>query len=347
MTKMIGYIGTYTKGSSKGVYAFTLDTEKAALSEAMLVAELGDPTYVAVSKDNTNLYAIDKQGERSGLASFSINQETGRLTPLHTQLAEGIPACHVSVNKANSTVFTANYHRGIVQAYPIIDGALQPVSSVIQHEGAGPHERQEKPHTHYAGLTPDEQYVVAVDLGTDEITTYAYNEQILSEVHTFKTCPGSGPRHLAFHPNGKYAYVMTELSNEVITLAYNAADGRFEEIQYISTLPKGFTDNAQGSAIHISLDGRFVYAGNRGPDNIAIFKVDDTTGKLTLVEHTSTEGHWPRDFSLDPTEQFLVASNQESHNLVLYARDAESGRLTLLQKDIEVPHPVCVKFLHY
>ncbi|MEH6942564.1 lactonase family protein [Bacillus sp. JJ722] len=346
MTKMIGYIGTYTKGDSKGVYSFTLDTEKTTISEASLVAELGDPTYVAISTDNRNLYAIDKQSSRSGLASFTINEETGKLTPLHHQLAEGISACHVSVNKANSAVFTASYHQGLVQAYPVIDGALQPVSSFSQHEGSGPHERQEKPHTHYAGLTPDEQYVVTVDLGTDEITTYVYNEQMLSQIHTLSTRPGSGPRHITFHPNGKYAYVMTELSNEVITLAYNAADGSFKEIQYISTLPEGFTENAQGSAIHISSDGRFVYAGNRGPDNIAIFSVNSLTGELTLVEHTSTEGNWPRDFALDPTEKFLVASNQESNNLTLFARDVATGKLTLLQSNVHVPNPVCVKFLN-
>lgn len=139
---------------------------------------------------------------------------------------------------------------------------------------------------------------------------------------------------------------MTELSNEVIGLSYNPEDGSFKELQYISAIPEDFTDNSQGSAIHISADGRFVYAGNRGHDSIALFTVNQDTGELTFVEHTSTEGNWPRDFVLDPSGKFVVASNQESHNLVLYSRNEETGKLTLLQSDVVVPYPVCVKFLN-
>lgn len=346
MTKIIGYIGTYSTGESKGLYTFTLDTENRTISNTTIAAELVKPTYVAISEDNKNLYSLIKEGESSGVASYSIDPQTGALTLINTQVSEGVPACHISLNRNNSTVITANYHRSIVETYPVINGELQPVSSVVQHEGSGPHERQEKAHAHFAGLTPDEEYVVTIDLGADQINTFSSKENALSKVHTLSTRPGSGPRHIVFHPNSKFAYIMTELSNEVIVLAYNAKDGSFNEIQYISTLPTGFTDNAQGSAIHISSDGRFIYAGNRGPDDIAVFNVNDTTGELTLVEHIPTEGNWPRDFALDPTEKFLVASNQESDNLTLYARDVETGKLTLLQSNVHVPNPVCVKFLN-
>ncbi len=151
---------------------------------------------------------------------------------------------------------------------------------------------------------------------------------------------------MVFHPNGKYAYVMTEFSSEVIVLTYYKEDGHFTEKQYISTLPADFSENNQGSAIHISSDGRFVYAGNRGHNSIAVFSVDVETGELSFVEHTSTEGDWPRDFMFDPTEKFIVASNQESSNLVLFSRNKDAGKLTLIQADIDVPHPVCIKFLH-
>ena len=157
--------------------------------------------------------------------------------------------------------------------------------------------------------------------------------------------PGSGPRHLVFHPlNPSIAYLMTEFSSQVIVLNYKGENGSFSEVQVISTLPDDFVENNQGSAIHISKDGRFVYAGNRGHNSIAIFATNQESGELLFVEHVSTEGDWPRDFVLDPKEEFLIASNQNSNNLVLFARDAKNGRLSLLQKDISVPNPVCVKF---
>lgn len=166
------------------------------------------------------------------------------------------------------------------------------------------------------------------------------------EVSSLSVRPGSGPRHLTFHPNGIFAYLMTEISSEVVVLKYNPEDGSFTELQYIKAIPENFTENSQGSAIHISNDGRFVYAANRGHNSIAVFSVNGESGELTFIEHTSTEGDWPRDFVLDPTENFLVASNQNSSNLILFKRDRSTGRLTLIQSDVTVPDPVCVKFLN-
>ncbi|CAH0344006.1 lactonase family protein [Bacillus sp. CECT 9360] len=349
MTKFIGYVGTYTKGDSKGIYTFTLDTDNEKLSETTLAAELENPTYVTISNDNENLFAVTKQGEFGGAAAYSIDRTTGELSLKNTQVSAGASPCHVSVDSEMHTVVTSNYHKGTVESYRVEDkeGSLSPVVSVIQHEGTGPNkERQEKPHVHYAGFTPDERFVAVVDLGIDKLSTYKHDNGQLTEVHSLDVEAGSGPRHLVFHPNGKYAYIMTELSNEVIGLTYNSEDGSFTEFQYISTIPEDFTENTQGSAIHISLDGKFVYAGNRGHDSIALFSVNEKTGELSFVEHTSTEGNWPRDFVLDPSGKFVVASNQESHNLVLYSRDEATGKLTLLQSDVHVPYPVCVKFLN-
>lgn len=347
MPKFFGYIGTYTKGDSKGVYSFTLDTDKSLLEEVKLAAELDNPTYVTVSKDNKSLYAVVKEGDKGGVASYTINQQTGDLSLVNSQVNEGSPPCHVSVDEQNRHVLTANYHKGTVESFLINeDGTVNPPVSIVELTGNGPHERQEKPHTHFSGFTPDNKFVIAVDLGIDKVITYANKEGKLEEAHTLLVKAGSGPRHIVFHPNGKYAYVMTELSNEVITLSYNQETGVFTELQYISTIPTDFTENSQGSAIHISSDGRFVYAGNRGHDSIAVFSVNQDNGELSLVEYTSTEGSWPRDFVLDPTENFVVASNQESSNLVLFSRDTATGKLTLLQSDISVPDPVCVKFLN-
>jgi 6-phosphogluconolactonase len=347
--KFTGYIGTYTKGESKGIYSFVLETATAKITDIKIAAELENPTYINISKDNRYLYSVMKEGAEGGVASFTI-ENGGELNLINSQLSPGPSPCHVSIGHENKFLFSANYHRGTVESY-VLDtntGSILPPTSIIKHEGSGPDPRQEKAHTHFAGVTPDEKYVVAVELGIDSIITYKLNQDsTLSEVNRLTTHPGSGPRHLTFHPNGRFAYVMTEFSSEVIVLEYDVADGHFTAKQYISTLPEDFKENNQGSAIHLSTDGRFVYAGNRGHNSIAVFNVDNESGKLSFVEHVSSEGDWPRDFSIDPSGKFVVASNQESHNLVLYARDEETGKLTLLQSDITVPYPVCVKFLHY
>ncbi|MEH7502864.1 lactonase family protein [Neobacillus drentensis] len=346
--KYIGYIGTYTKGGSKGIYSFTLDTNEARIAGINEAAQLENPTYLTISKDNRYLYSVAKEGENGGVTAFSVKGD-GTLTELNRQLLPGSSPCHVSVDSNNRYAFSANYHKGSVESYLINqeDGSVQPAASIINHEGSGPDPRQEKPHTHYAGVTPDENYLAVVELGIDALITYAVNRDgSLAKAHLLPLKAGSGPRHLVFHPNGKFAYLMTEFSSEVIVLTYYKEDGHFTEKQYISTLPADFSENNQGSAIHISSDGRFVYAGNRGHNSIAVFSVDVETGELSFVEHTSTEGDWPRDFMLDPTEKFVVASNQESSNLVLYSRDENSGKLTLITADIVVPYPVCIKFLH-
>jgi 6-phosphogluconolactonase len=342
-----GYIGTYTKGDSEGIYSFTLDTNNKTIVDVKVAATLENPTYLTISSNNRYLYSVVKEGNSGGLAAFSIH-DNGELTAINSQFSEGASPCHVSVDTKNNYVFSTNYHKGTVESALLNkeDGSVQPAVSIFKHEGSGPDPRQEKAHTHYAGLTPDEKYLAVVELGTDALITYKVNENgTLEKVNLLPIKAGSGPRHLAFHPNGKYAYIMTEFSSEVIALNYHPENGHFTEIQYISTLPESFKENNQGSAIHLSGDGRFVYAGNRGHNSIALFKINQESGELSFVEHTSTEGDWPRDFEIDPSEKFIVASNQESSNIVLYSRDESTGRLTLLQSDIKVPYPVCVKFI--
>lgn len=347
--KFIGYVGTYTKENSEGIYTFTLDTEAKKISNVTLAAKLDNPTYVTINRNNQYLYSVVKEGEAGGVAAYSIDSHTGELKEKNRQVVEGASPCHISVDSKNRIVVTANYHKGTIESFVVNEenGTVNSASSIITHEGSGPNkERQEKPHAHYVGYTPDEKYVVGVDLGIDKLITYEIKDSALKEVSGVSVKPGSGPRHITFHPNGKYAYVMTELSSEVIVLTYNSEEGAFTELQYISTVPEEFDENSQGSAIHISSDGHFVYAANRGHNSIAVFSVDQNSGQLTFVEHTYTEGNWPRDFVLDPTEKFLVATNEKSHNLVLFSRDESTGKLTLLQSDVVVPEPVCVKFLN-
>ncbi|GHH97724.1 lactonase family protein [Neobacillus kokaensis] len=346
--KFKGFIGTYTKGESQGIYSFTLSTEEEKIEDIHVAAELGNPTYLAISQDNRYLYSVVKDGKNGGLASFSIGQ-TGELLKMNQQMSPGASPCYVSVDSQNRYVFSANYHKGLVESHLLNpkDGSVLPAASTMKHEGRGPDPRQDQPRSHYAELTPDEKYLAVVELGIDALITYKVAEDAtLTKVKLLPLKAGSGPRHLVFHPNKRFAYIMTEFSSEVIALDYNEENGHFIEKQYISTLPEDFKDNSQGSAIHISSDGRFIYAGNRGHNSIAVFSVNQTTGELNLVEIVSSEGDWPRDFQLDPTEKFMVGSNQESGNLVLYRRDEESGRLTLIDSNIAVPYPVCIKFLH-
>ncbi|MEH7514656.1 lactonase family protein [Gottfriedia acidiceleris] len=346
--KFVGYVGTYTKSESKGIYQFTLDTEKERITDVKAVAELGNPTYLTISEDNKNLYAVAKEGNLGGIAVYAIDENSGELKKLNEQLNEGASPCHISVDTGKQNIVTANYHKGTIELYKINqeNGFASDVKSIMQHEGTGPNkDRQEKPHAHYSGYTLNEKYVVAIDLGIDKLITYKIENNSLIEVSSLTVKPGSGPRHITFHPNGKFAYIMTEISSEVIALKLKE-DGSFTDLQYISTIPSDFTENNQGSAIHISKDGQFVYAGNRGHNSIAVFSVNQDTGKLELVEITSSEGNWPRDFVLDPSENYLVGSNEMSGNLVLYRRNKTTGKLTVIQSDVQIPEAVCVKFLN-
>lgn len=340
--KQIGYIGTYTKSESEGIYAFSLNTETGKITDIKLAAKLDNPTYLAISSDNQFLYSVIKEGETGGVASFKVLDN--KLEIINKQVTEGAPPCHVSLDLKTSNIFSANYHKGTVESFLIDDkdGSILPVSSVIKLQNQG---GDTFPHTHYAAPTPDEKYIIAVDLGIDQIIIYDLNEGVLKEKNSLSVKPGSGPRHLVFHPNGKYVYVMTEFSSEVIAFTYEPDTASLTHLQTISTIPEDFRENNQGSAIHISSDGRYVYAGNRGHNSITVFSIMQESGELKFIEHTSTEGNWPRDFALDPTEKFVVASNQNSNNLVLFSRDQMTGKLTLLQSDISVPEPVCVKFL--
>ena len=299
---------------------------------------------MAISEDNRYLYSVAQDGKSGGVAAYKVTGETGELTFIDSQLQEGAPPCHVSVNK--SSLVAGNYHGGTVDLYPINrQGGLNPALSISQHKGTGPHERQEKPHVHYTAHTPDGKYVVVADLGTDELVTYKVDNEQLVKVNTLNIKAGSGPRHIVFHPNGKTAYLLTELRSEVVVLDYDANAGSFTEKQYIRAIPEDFNATNDASAIHISSDGRFVYTGNRGHNSIAVFSVNQDSGKLSFIENTSTGGEWPRDFVLDPSEAFIVASNQHSGNLVLFARDKETGKLTKLESEVSVPEVVCVKFL--
>ena len=344
-SKLKAYVGTYTTGESKGIYSFTLDTSSGKIENIKLEAKLDNPTYLAITSDNKHLYSVLKVGTTGGVAAFDIKAEG--LQFINNQLAEGSSPCHVSLDKTNKYLFSANYHKGETSAYPInADSSIAPASALVIHQGSGPNKtRQEKPHSHYSALTPDEKYLCVIDLGIDKLLVYAVNNGKLSKHNELSLNPGCGPRHMAFHPNKEFAYLLTELSSEVVVLEYSKSEGSFSILQYISALPADFKDESSGSAIHLSPDGNFVYAANRGHDSIAVFSVDNSSGKLTFVAHTGAEGSAPRDFTIAPGGNYLIAANQDSNNIVPFSIDKSTGKLTRVSDTVILPNPVCIKFL--
>lgn len=341
--KHIGFAGTYTRQNSKGIYRFGLDTETGTLDMLQVADEIGNPTYLTISADNHYLYSVVQDGGRGGINAYELDRITGTLQHINSQLTEGAPPCHLDIG--GNVLVTGNYHKGEIGLHHVQkQGALE-AGTFLKHKGHGIHERQEKSHVHYTGFTPDGKHVVAVDLGTDELVTYKGKDNKLTRVATLQVKQGSGPRHIVFHPNGNTAYLLTELSSEVIVLMYDAETGTFTEKQYIRTVPDNFTDKNDASAIRISADGKFVYAGNRGHNSIAVFQVDEESFTLSMVEIVPSGGEWPRDFIIDPSEAYIIVSNQHTGNLVLFTRNNETGKLSRMGSEIKVPEVVCVTFL--
>ena len=336
------YLGSYTKRESKGVHQIILDTDKKELRDYRLIAEVDSPTYLDLSADKETLYAISKTDEGGGVTSFKEN-ENGTYDKVSEISAEGSAPCYIYFDEEKKLIFTANYHGGYLTVYKEnADGSFT-MTDRAQHEGSSIHENQTIPHVHYSALSPDKKFLLSCDLGTDEVYTYTVSaEGKLAEVARYKATPGTGPRHLVFHPNGKVAYMFGELSSDVEVLAYDAAAGTFSLLQVITTIPEEHTGFNGGAAIRISADGKFLYASNRGHDSLVVYAVSEDGETLSLVEYVPTEGNIPRDFNLDPSGQFVIVAHQDSDNLTLFERDAETGKLTLLQKDVYAPECVCV-----
>lgn len=339
------FLGTYTKKDSKGIYTITLDTDTQELKNLELAAEAGSPTYLDLSSDASLLYSVLKEdSDHGGVISFKKDAD-GNYQKAAVSTAEGAAPCYVAYDEKRNFVYTANYHQGEVAVYKTdTDGQLT-LTDTVAHSGSSAHENQDAPHAHYFNLTPDEKYLIACDLGTDEVFTYEVTDEgKINEVSHVNTEPGTGPRHVVFHPNEKFVYVFGELSSEVIAMTYDKDSGTLEPFQTVPSIPESHTDFNSGAAIRVSPDGKFLYASNRGHNSLVSYRINETDGTLELIGWTSTEGDFPRDFNLNPSGKFVVVGHQESDNLTLFERDEDTGRLTLLQKDVYAPEVVCVAF---
>lgn len=351
------YIGTYTGPKSKGVYTSTLDLATGKLSTAELAVELKNPSFLAVHpQDPTLLYAVsevdDAQGKPSGgVAALKRDPATNRLTVLNAELSGGAGPCHLNVDATGRHVLVANYGGGSVAALPIVAGGkLGPATSVIAHQGNSVNpQRQKEPHAHSINLDPANRFAFAADLGLDQVLVYAFDPQAGTlarhEPPFAKVTPGAGPRHFAFRPDGKFAYVINELGNTITVFEYAADKGVLKVVQDISTLPAGHTEPSYTAEVVVHPSGKFVYGSNRGHDSIAMFTVDPATGLLTAQGQEPTRGKAPRNFVVDPTGRWLLAENQGSDTIYVFAIDQATGRLKETGSPLSVPTPVCVRFV--
>lgn len=340
------FIGTYTNNcESNGIYSCFFDTETGDFRfwQSSDSTPVSNPSYLTFGGNSHFLFSVNENGEKSTISALRLD-ETGRPVVANTVNAKGADPCYIISD--NEYVITANYSGGSIGVFPInADGTLSEARQVIQHQGKSITERQEKPHVHMVRFSPDKRYILAVDLGTDAVYTYAYNPKSKKEILklTCKTSvkPGSGPRHLTFSTDGKFVYVLHELDGTLTSFSY--ADGKLTKLSETSVLQPNFKGSTSAADIHISDDGKFIYATNRGDANtISVFAVDK--GKMNLVETIPSGGKGPRNFAIAPGGKFVLVAHQYTNEVVIFKRDAASGKLTETGKRMEFCAPVCLVF---
>jgi len=342
------FIGTYTRTTSRGIYAVRLDPTTGALSAPVLAATTPNPSFIAFTPDQKTLYAVSESDAMA--AAFATDLARGTLSPLQPpQSSGGAAPCHLVVDATQHTLLVANYHTGVVAAIPLHPDGTLGTPHVIQHTGHSVDPvRQTEPHVHSVTLSPDGRFALVCDLGLDRIFTYrldAANAVLTPGEPPFvATAPGAGPRHFVFGTDGRHAYAITEMGSTVIAYDYAPATGALTPRQTLSTLPPDFKGVSSGAEIRLHPNGRFLYGSNRGHDSIAVFAVDAVTGLLTPVEVTPCGGKNPRNFSLSPDGAWLVCANQNSNSLTVFRVDPKTGRLSPTGQTTEVPLPVCVLF---
>jgi 6-phosphogluconolactonase len=349
------YFGTYTGKDSQGIYQATFDSETGKLSPAELAGEATNPSFLAIHPSKKYLFAVgeiaDFEGKKTGgVSAFAVDAATGKLTLLNQQSSQGTGPCHITVDTAGKTALIANYGGGSIASLPIAaDGKLQPAASAIQHVGKSVTKRQDAPHAHSINLDPLNEFAFTADLGLDQVLVYRFDattSKLTPHDPPFGAVPGgSGPRHFTFHPSGKFAYVINELANTVTAFVFDRRAGKLTPTQNISTLPEGFDGTSYTAEVVMHPSGKFLYGSNRGHDSLAVFKVDQTTGRLAPVDFVPTGGKTPRNFNVDPTGQWVLAANQGTGTVTVFRVDPQTGNLSPTGQTEPVPAPVCIRFV--
>ena len=347
-------VGTYDSPKSEGLYVFKFNSETGT-TEKVSHLKTPNPSFLAISPNEKYVYAVaetaPKDGKGGEITAFAFSKENGTLTFINKQFSGGDHPCHVEVDKTGKWVFVSNYTSGSLSVLPINEDGSLGIAATIQHMGAGKDaQRQKGPHVHGAIISPDNKTLFVTDLGIDKVMIYTFdatNGNLTTAKQPFyKTVPGAGPRLFTYHPNKKFAYTIEELSGTVVL--FKTKKGQLKFKQRISTLPAGDNQFAGSADIHVSPDGKFLYASNRGESNsIAIFSVNQKNGKLTPIGHQSSLGKSPRNFNFDPSGKFLLVGNQNSDEIVIFKRDVGSGLLTDTGNRIYVGKPVCLKWISF
>ncbi len=340
------FIGTYTNScDSKGIYVYDFDTNTGDFVFKNATEKVINPSYLALSKNQKVLYSVNENGTESTISSFGLDGTTGQLTRLNQQKAQGADPCYIINDDTN--VIVANYSGGNIAVFrKNTNGSLTEAKQLMQHKGKGIHPRQESAHVHMVYFSPDKKYVLSTDLGTDSVDIYKYHPDAANDVLQWESSipvqSGSGPRHLTFSKDGKKVYVLQELNGAISV--FDFANDKLNKIQETTILAKDFKGNFTGADIHISPDGKFLYASNRGEANtISIFKILKN-GKLQPLSVVSSLGKGPRNFVIDPTGKFLLVAHQYSNDIVVFKRDLSSGAIFDTGKRLGLCSPVCLVF---
>jgi 6-phosphogluconolactonase len=340
-------VGTYTKNcDSKGIYVYEFDAKTADFNLKKSTENVINPSYLTVSKDNKFVYSVSENDKKSEVSAFNYDSKSGKLDLINSEFSKGQNCCYIINDDKN--VITANYSSGSISVFSKNgDGSIAEVKQVVQHTGKSINEkRQESAHTHMVYFSPDNKYVLANDLGTDKVYVYNYNPNSTTDVlvlkSTFDVKAGSGPRHLIFSKNGKYVYVLQELDGTISSFSYD--NGMLKKVSETTVVAGDFKGDIGAADIHISPDGKFLYATNRGTANdISTFKIEKN-GVLEFLQRTSTLGKGPRNFAIDPTGNYILVGHQYSNEIVIFKRDIKTGILTATGKKIDMCSPVCLAF---
>jgi 6-phosphogluconolactonase len=343
------YVGNYSGPLSKGIMRFELDAASGACTEPTLAAEMTNPSFLAIHPGGKFVYAVGEVGGQKGgaVAAFAIGAG-GALTPLNTQTSGGNGPCHITVDPSGKTALVANYGGGSVQSLPIgADGKLGEPGTFVQHKGSSVNKgRQSEPHAHSFNPSADGKFAFCADLGLDQVLIYkldaAAGKLAPNDPPHVAVPPGSGPRHFAFHPNGKFAYVCGEMTSTAIAMAYDAAKGSLQVIQTLSTLPNEVKGNSTAEVV-VHPSGKVLYVSNRGHDSLAVFAIG-ADGKLTAKGHVPTGGKTPRNFAVTPCGKWLLAANQNSDSITVFKVGADGAELSAVGS-VKTGKPVCVRFL--
>lgn len=344
------YFGSHRTGPGVGLSVSHFDTDTGVLTKPEFLVESQAPAFFVIAPDGRHLYAANSNNP-GGLSAFSIEPRTGRLTAINRVLAGGGDSSFVSLDQTARFALIANYQGGNIAAFALRpDGGLGDWTGFAQHTGKSIHpQRQTKPFAHAIVTSPDNRFALVPDLGVDKVFIYRFDATTGSlKPHTPDAtiiAPGSGPRHVRFHPNGRWVYLINEIASSVIAFTWDAAAGTLAEQQTISTLPADFKGESAGAELEVHPNGKFLYASNRGHDSLAAFAIDATSGRLTLIGHISSRGKTPRNFALDPTGKWIVCTNHGSDNAVIFRVNADNGQLTPVGEPVAVPYPFCERFV--